>query len=59
MFFIEIKGKTDWYFLDFRAGSGSRSFIPRNGSDDPDPYQNETDPKHCLYIKKICDCKKN
>ena len=35
------------------AGYGSRSVIPRNGSENPDPYQNETDPKHWLnYLCK-------
>ena len=31
----------------FGSGSGSGSVISRNGSEDPDPYQNETDPQHC------------
>ena len=40
--YIFYREKKSWYFP---AGAG----ISRNGSDDthPDPYQNETDPKHC------------
>ena len=30
-----------------RSGSGSVSVISRNVSEDPDPYQIATDPKHC------------
>ena len=39
-----------WYFPGFGAESGS--VISRNGSKDPDPdpYQNEPDPKHCGFI---------
>ena len=33
-------------FVRCRVGSGSA--IPRSGSADPDPHQNEADPKHCL-----------
>ena len=42
---IRIKG--------FGSGTGSGSFIPRNGSSDPDQYQNETDPKHLEIPRKI------
>ena len=31
-----------------RAGSASGSVIHSNGAADPDPYQNYTDPQHCL-----------
>ena len=30
---------------------GSGSVISRYGSKDPDPYQNDTDPKHCFQLK--------
>ncbi len=30
------------------SGSGSGSISQRHGSADPDPYQNVTDPQHCL-----------
>ena len=32
--------------VGFGAGSGSEAVISRNGSEDLDPYKNETDPKH-------------
>ena len=37
----------DRIFLSIFGKAGSGSVILRNGSEDPDPYQNETDPKHC------------
>ena len=36
--------KKSWYFFYFKVKSGS--VFPQNGSEDLDPYQNETDPKH-------------
>ena len=30
-----------WYFLDFRSDQ----------QQDPDPYQNETDPQHCMLFR--------
>jgi hypothetical protein len=32
------------------AESGSESLSQRYGSTDPDPYQNVTDPQHCLVV---------
>ena len=44
IFFTEKEGE--------KVGFGAGFVIPRNGSEDPDPYQNETDPKHWYkYIK--------
>ena len=40
IFLIEKKVKKKLVF-------GSGSVIQRNGSEDPDPDQNETDPQHC------------
>ena len=31
------------------SGAGSGSVIPQYGSEDPDPYQNEMDPKYWYY----------
>ena len=44
--FIEKKSKKKNYIFPILGRSGS--VISRNGSEDPDPYQNETDPQHCL-----------
>ena len=30
-------------------GSGSGLHYPGSGSADPDPHQNEKDPKHCFF----------
>ena len=48
-FFIGKKSKSG-YFLDFRSDSEQDSdpVTSRNGSEDRDPYKNETDPQHCL-----------
>jgi hypothetical protein len=37
------------------AGSGARSgcISKRHGSPDPDPYQNVTDPQHCLSVLNL------
>ena len=45
---VEQKLIISRFQVGFGAGSGSGSVISRNGSEDPDPYQNETDPKHCF-----------
>ena len=44
--FIEKKVKQKLIFSRFLVGFGAGSVISRNGSEDPDPYQNETDPQH-------------
>ena len=44
--FYRKKSKTK---VGFGAVSGS--VISRNGSEDPDSYQNESDPKHCFYLQ--------
>ena len=51
IFFYRKKIKQKLIFFRFQVGFGvgSGSIISRNGSEDPDPYKNETDPKHC-YI---------
>jgi hypothetical protein len=36
-----------------KAGSGSGSVSQWYGSADPDPYQNVTDPQHCLKVRKM------
>ena len=48
--FYRKKVKQTLIFSRFQVGFGAGSVISRNGSEDPDPdtYQNETDPKHCL-----------
>ena len=40
------KTKVDIFPILGRIWSRIRSVISRNGSEDPDPYQNETDPQH-------------
>ena len=37
------------YLIKVGAGAGSGSVIPRNASEDPEPDQNKTDPKHCFF----------
>ena len=44
IFLIEKKFFKKLVFSRFHVGS----VIPRNGSEDPDPDQNEADPKHWL-----------
>ena len=34
----------------FQVGFGAGSVISRNGYEDPDPYQNETDPQHWYNV---------
>ena len=46
--FIEKKVQQKLILVGFGVGSGSGSIISLNGSEDPDPYQNETHPKHWL-----------
>ena len=44
-----INNKTDHIsekYIFYIDGFGAGSIISPNGSEDPDPYQNETDPKH-------------
>jgi hypothetical protein len=41
-----------WRSLTKRAGSGSGTDSQRYWSEDPDPYQNVTDPVHCSRIEK-------
>jgi len=36
--------KVSIFKIKFKVGF----VFPRNGFEDPDPYQSETDPKHCL-----------
>ena len=52
IFFIEKKVKQKLIFSRFQVGfgAGSGSVISRNGSEDPDPYQNETDPQHWFLV---------
>ena len=49
IFYKKKKEKQKLIFSWFLVGFGAGSVISRNGSDDPDPYQNERDPQH--YIK--------
>ena len=52
IFYIKKKVKQKLIFSRLQvgfgsgSGAGSGSVISRNGSEDPDPYQNETDPQH-------------
>ena len=45
--FTDENEKQNWNLFDFRSD-------PRSGSADSDPYHNEADPKHLLFIKKYC-----
>ena len=38
----------NWNLFDFILGR-IRIHHPGNGSADPDPHQNDTDPKHCIF----------
>ena len=48
--FYRKKVKQQLIFFRFQVGFRARSgsVISRNGCEDPDPYQNETDPQHCI-----------
>ena len=50
IFYRKKKVKQNLIFSRFLVGfgAGSGSVISRNGSEDPDPYQNETDPQHWM-----------
>ena len=41
------------YFLEFRSDPEYGSIIPRNRSEDLDPFLGITDPKHCHDVFKI------
>ena len=53
------KSKKSWYFHDFRSdseqGPEPDPFFSQNGTENPypDPYQNETDPQHCIKITEM------
>jgi hypothetical protein len=47
VFYVDVLKVTDE-----RAGSGAGSDSKRYGSADPDPYQNVTDPEHCILLRR-------
>jgi hypothetical protein len=40
---------------DENTGSGAGSISQRHTSEDPDLYQNVTDPQHCFFIFHFCE----
>ena len=48
--FYRKKVKQKMIFSRVQVGFGAGFIISQNGSEDPDPYQNETDPKHCFSV---------
>ena len=45
-----INNKTDHISEKYIFYRKKKFIFSRNGSEDPDPYQNETDPKHWLQL---------